>query len=61
MRRPAVRHTSEEGSSMTDPVCGMQVDPSTAAGSSEYGGHTYYFCSGRCKARFDDNPGQYAK
>ena len=43
-----------------DVVCGMQVDPSKAAGKSEYNGNTYYFCSVGCKKRFDANPGQYA-
>jgi YHS domain-containing protein len=28
-----------------DPVCGMDIDPVTAAGTSEYKGQTYYFCS----------------
>ena len=28
-----------------DPVCGMQVDPKKAAGTSEYQGKTYYFCN----------------
>jgi Cu+-exporting ATPase len=36
-----------------DPVCGMEVDPATAAGSSEHEGQTYYFCSTGCKRRFD--------
>jgi Cu+-exporting ATPase len=27
-----------------DPVCGMNVDPATAAATSELGGTTYYFC-----------------
>ena len=44
-----------------DPICGMQVDPNKAAGSSEYQGKTYYFCSLGCKKKFDQNPGQYAK
>lgn len=44
-----------------DVVCGMQVDPSKAAGSSEYNGKTYYFCSTGCKRKFDQNPGQYVK
>ena len=47
--------------SMKDPVCGMQVDPAKAAGTSEYQGQTYYFCSKGCKAKFDANPGQYVK
>lgn len=40
----------------TDPVCGMEVDPATAAGSSEYEGTTYYFCSTGCKRQFDKDP-----
>ena len=44
----------------TDPVCGMQVDPATAAGMSEYQGTSYYFCSMGCKRQFDKDPGQYA-
>ena len=39
-----------------DPVCGMQVDPQKAAGTSEYQGKTYYFCSPACKERFDADP-----
>jgi Cu+-exporting ATPase len=44
-----------------DVVCGMQVDPAKAAGSSQHNGKTYYFCSKGCKTKFDANPGQYAK
>jgi Cu+-exporting ATPase len=44
-----------------DVVCGMQVDPAKAAGTSEYHGRTYYFCSKGCKAKFDANPSQYVK
>ena len=29
----------------TDPVCGMTVDPATAAAHFDYEGVTYYFCS----------------
>ena len=39
-----------------DPVCGMSVDPDTAAGSFEYQGTTYYFCSTHCVHRFRENP-----
>jgi YHS domain-containing protein len=44
---------------MKDPVCGMQVDPKTAAGKSEYQGETYYFCSLHCKTQFDKEPEKY--
>ena len=39
-----------------DPVCGMTVDPDRAAGSFEYQGKTYYFCSKHCLHRFQENP-----
>jgi YHS domain-containing protein len=42
-----------------DPVCGMQVDEDRAAGTSEYQGQTYYFCSTSCKQQFDQNPERY--
>jgi YHS domain-containing protein len=44
-----------------DPVCGMDVDPKTAAGKSDYQGLTYYFCSPGCKKVFDKEPGKYVK
>ncbi len=44
-----------------DVVCGMQVDPTGAAGSSDYKGKTYYFCCMACKGKFDADPQQYAK
>ena len=44
-----------------DVVCNMQVDPATAAGTSELDGKTYYFCSKTCKAKFDANPSHYLK
>ncbi len=45
---------------MKDPVCGMQVDPAKAAGTSQYQEQAYYFCSKGCKSKFDANPGHYA-
>jgi len=44
---------------VTDPVCGMKIDPATAAGSSEYRGETIYFCSVPCKTKFDADPEAY--
>jgi len=43
-----------------DPVCGMDVDPKTAAGKSVYEGKTYYFCSPGCKKDFDKDPRRLA-
>jgi YHS domain-containing protein len=42
-----------------DPVCGMEVEPATAAGSSKYQGQTYYFCSPGCKRQFEQDPQRY--
>jgi P-type Cu+ transporter len=49
-------HAHAQMAGEIDPVCGMTVDPAQAAGSSEYGGTTYYFCNPHCKTRFDANP-----
>ncbi len=38
---------------VTDPVCGMTVDPLTTAHKLESGGKTYWFCSAGCKASFE--------
>ena len=35
-----------------DPVCGMTVEPETAAGQAEYEGEISYFCSLSCRDRF---------
>jgi Cu+-exporting ATPase len=43
-----------------DPVCGMDVDPAHAAGSSTHAGTTYFFCSTSCKRTFDGNPSSFA-
>ncbi len=42
-----------------DPVCGMEIDPATAAGTSEYKGQTSYFCSAGCKKSFEKDPEKY--
>lgn len=55
------RVQKEEDPMERDVVCGMQVEPAKAAGTSEYKGKTYYFCSKTCKTKFDTNPTQYAK
>lgn len=44
-----------------DVVCGMQIDPKKAAGTSQHNGKTYYFCSPGCKAKFDADPAKYAR
>jgi Cu+-exporting ATPase len=45
--------------SVVDPVCGISVNPDTAAATREVGGSTYYFCSTHCAATFDADPDRY--
>jgi len=44
---------------MIDPVCGMTVDPASAAGSHTHAGETFYFCSHHCLERFKADPQRY--
>ena len=43
-----------------DPVCGMEVEPQSAAATRQYKGQTLYFCSDNCVKKFDAAPEQYA-
>jgi P-type Cu+ transporter len=46
---------------MIDPVCGMNVEPDTAAGKHEYNGQTFFFCSHYCMAKFKQAPENFLK
>lgn len=45
-----------QSAKVTDPVCGMTIDPDTAAAKRDYQGNTYYFCSQNCTDTFDKDP-----
>ncbi|MEC4669215.1 MAG: heavy metal-binding domain-containing protein, partial [Nitrospirota bacterium] len=49
----------ESQSTATDPVCGMEVEPTSAAGTHEHDGQTYFFCSAHCLERFRAEPARY--
>lgn len=49
-----------EAGKVIDVVCGMTIERGSAAGTSQYGGESYYFCSSSCKSQFDAEPGRYA-
>ncbi len=52
--------TAPEPNLVTDPVCGMRIDPQSArGGSAEHGGVTYHFCNPRCRTRFVADPARY--
>jgi len=55
------RHEEETVATAKDPVCGMDVDPKTAAGSTTYKGTTYFFCSTGCLKKFKEEPEKYLK
>jgi len=44
---------------LTDPVCGMTVDPATAQHRAEHAGKTHYFCSAHCRTKFLADPNRY--
>ena len=49
----------DHGKIVTDPVCGMTVDTTTAEHKFELGEGIYYFCSARCLEKFKANPDAY--
>ncbi|MFT6107358.1 MAG: Cu+-exporting ATPase [Planctomycetota bacterium] len=42
-----------------DPVCGMDIDPSTAAEQVTHAGVKHSFCSSGCASKFRDDPQRY--
>ncbi|HEV7798681.1 MAG TPA: HAD-IC family P-type ATPase, partial [Pyrinomonadaceae bacterium] len=61
MQSPGQLHESDDKNNPTviDPVCGMSVDPDSAAGSFEHKGQTYYFCSKHCLEKFRNDPASF--
>ena len=45
---------------VTDPVCGMTVDPLTAAAHLHHDGHDLAFCCTGCRDRFAADPGAFS-
>ena len=53
-------HTTA-GPKVTDPVCGMAVDPATSRFRVTHGTATYHFCSASCNEKFEKEPERYLK
>jgi len=49
----------DEAAPVIDPVCGMVVDPETAAHQTHHAGRDYYFCSTGCRTKFIADPAHY--
>jgi len=45
----------------TDPVCGMSVEPASAAAHRTHEGQTVYFCSDGCASTFDEDPARFVR
>ncbi|HEY6892727.1 MAG TPA: heavy metal translocating P-type ATPase, partial [Rhodanobacteraceae bacterium] len=52
-------HGAAPASDVHDPVCGMTVDPHTTQHRADYRGHPYFFCSARCREKFEAEPARY--
>jgi len=50
---------SADTTKVKDLVCGMMIDPKTAAATRVYEGTTYYFCAPGCAKAFEANPKKY--
>ena len=64
MSSAAHRHSLDHGrqraeGAVTDPVCGMTVDPATAKHRAELAGQDYFFCGAGCRQKFVADPGKY--
>lgn len=46
---------------LTDPVCQMLVNETSAAGHLDFGGQNYYFCSTHCLQKFKADPNAFLK
>ncbi|MGC2191114.1 MAG: permease [Candidatus Dormiibacterota bacterium] len=53
---PSSRASGSAAAPPIDPVCGMEVSPSSAAAELVHGGQRFYFCSPGCRDRFLQNP-----
>jgi Cu+-exporting ATPase len=46
---------------VTDPVCGMSLDPEKAVAREDHGGWVYFFCSNSCHLLFKQSPERFAQ
>lgn len=53
-------HANHRGhGKVTDPVCGMEVDPASTPHHASHAGHEWHFCSEKCRSRFVTDPERY--
>ena len=49
----------KSATTVKDPVCGMNLEPSTAKHKLEHAGKPYYFCCDGCVEKFRARPNDY--
>ena len=49
----------ESGATFIDPICGMSVEPETAAAHRVFEGRDVWFCGVGCAQRFDEDPERF--
>ncbi len=54
-----LRHSESAPVVAIDPVCGMEVETSSARYVVDYGGQPYYFCCAGCRRSFENKPMKY--
>src|SRR4051812_20047230 len=54
-------HVAAATETVTDPVCGMKVDPHLTHHQAPYQGQSYFFCSAGCYKKFIADPKKYAQ
>ncbi len=52
-------HAHTASGTVTDPVCGMKVDPQATPHHASHGGVEYHFCGARCREKFLADPMKY--
>ena len=45
---------------VTDPVCGTDMEMNEGLARVEHRGWVYFFCSRKCRQRFQETPDRYA-
>jgi Cu+-exporting ATPase len=54
-----MENSAKSSTTVKDPVCGMNVEPSTAKHKLDHAGNTYYFCCGSCLEKFRADSQKY--
>lgn len=52
-------HGHDHSGKVTDPVCGMKVDPAATPHHADHAGHEWHFCSDKCRTKFIADPEHY--